>query len=71
MNHRIAASLVLGAAMVSASALTGALTPTVKLAEAQGQFRLDAMIPMSFGEWEVDASIVPLQDDPEQQELLD
>ena len=71
MNRRILASVVLGAAMVSASALTGALTPTVKLAEQQGQFKLDAMIPTSFGEWEVDASIVPLQADPEQQELLE
>lgn len=71
MNRRILASVVLGAAMVTASALTGALTPTVKLAEQQGQFQLDTMIPTSFGEWIVDASIVPLQADPEQQELLE
>ena len=71
MNGRILASVVLGGAMVSASALTGALTPTVKLAEQQGQFRLDAIIPIAFGEWEVDASIVPLQANPEQQELLE
>lgn len=71
MNRRILASAVLGVAMVSASALTGALTPTVRLAEQQGQFKLDTMIPQSFGEWVVDASIVPLQADPEQQELLE
>ena len=71
MNRRILASVVLGAAMVSASALTGALTPTVKLAEQQGQFKLETMIPASFGEWQVDTSIVPLQADPEQQELLE
>lgn len=71
MNRRILASVVLGAAMVSASALTGALTPTVKLAEQQGQFKLETMIPVSFGQWQVDASIVPLQADPEQQELLE
>ncbi len=71
MKRRILASAVLGVAMVSASALTGALTPTVRLAEQQGQFKLDTMIPQSFGEWVVDASIVPLQADPEQQELLE
>lgn len=71
MKRRIFASLVLGAAMVSASALTGALTPTVKLAETQGHFRLDAIIPPAFGEWQVDASIVPLQANPEQQQLLE
>lgn len=71
MNRRILASVVLGAAMVSASALTGALTPTVKLAEQQGQFKLETMIPASFGQWQVDSSIVPLQADPEQQELLE
>lgn len=71
MNRRILASVVLGAAMVSASALTGALTPTVKLAEQQGQFKLETMIPASFGQWQVDTSIVPLQADPEQQELLE
>ena len=71
MNRRILASVVLGAAMVTASALTGALTPTVKLAEQQGQFKLETMIPASFGQWQVDTSIVPLQADPEQQELLE
>lgn len=71
MNRRILASVVLGAAMISASALTGALTPTVKLAEQQGQFKLETMIPASFGQWQVDTSIVPLQADPEQQELLE
>ena len=59
MNPRIAASLGLGAAMVAASALTLALTPTVRLAEAQGKFTLDTMIPPAFGDWQIDASIVP------------
>ena len=71
MNRRVFASVVLAVAMISASALTGALTPTVKLAEQQGKFQLDTMIPTTFGDWQVDASIVPLQADPEQQELLE
>ena len=71
MNRRVFASVVLAVAMISASALTGALTPTVKLAEQQGKFQLETMIPTTFGNWQVDASIVPLQADPEQQELLE
>ena len=71
MNRRILASVVLAAAMVSASALTGALTPTVKLAEQQDKFQLETMIPSAFGQWQVDAAIVPLQADPEQQALLE
>ena len=71
MNRRVLASVVLAVAMISASALTGALTPTVKLAEQQGKFQLETMIPTTFGNWQVDASIVPLQADPEQQELLE
>lgn len=70
MNRRIAASLGLGAAMVTASALTLALTPTVRLAEAQGRFTLDAMIPPAFGDWQIDASIVPLQAAPDEQQAL-
>lgn len=71
MNRRFLRSLVLGVAMVSASALTGALTPRVKLAEQHERFRLDSMIPSAFGDWEIDTTIVPLTPDPEQQGLLE
>ena len=71
MNTRFIASAVLGTAMILTSALTGALTPTVKIAQAQSQFSLEAMIPQQFADWTVDASIVPLKADPERQSVLE
>jgi EpsI family protein len=71
MNGRLAASLVLGVAMAATSALTGALTPTVKLSQLQAQFSLEQMIPSTFADWTVDASIVPLKADPERQSVLE
>ena len=71
MNKRFAASLVLGVAMAATSALTGALTPRVKVAETQDRFKLEAMIPPAFADWVVDASMVPLTPDPERQSVLE
>jgi len=64
------ASLALGLAMAGTSALTGALTPGVKLAQGQAPFQLEAMIPQRFGAWQLDPSVVPLTPDPEQQGML-
>jgi EpsI family protein len=71
MNHRFAASLVLGVAMALTSALTGALTPKQHVASASNQFSLEAMVPKRFGGWTVDDTIVPLKPDPEQQTVLE
>ena len=70
MNRRFLASLVLGLAMAGTSALTGALTPGVKLAQGQAPFQLETMIPQRFGAWQLDPSVVPLTPDPEQQGML-
>lgn len=71
MNRRLAASAVLGVAMAATSALTGALTPKVKLADGARRFSLEQMIPASFAGWTVDATIVPLKPDPERQTMLE
>lgn len=71
VNRRFAASVVLGLAMAGASALTGALTPTVKLSQMQARFSLEEMIPSTFADWAVDASVVPLKADPERQSELE
>jgi EpsI family protein len=71
MNRRFASSAVLGLAMAGTSALTGALTPTVRLSQAQAAFSLAQMIPARFADWTVDASVVPLQPDPERQSVLE
>jgi EpsI family protein len=69
-NRRFVASVVLGLAMAATSALTGALTPTQKIAGTRADFSLEAMIPQRFGGWTVDASVVPLAPDPTQQDML-
>jgi EpsI family protein len=71
MKKRFIVSLVLGLAMASSSALTGVLTPRVKLAEQQERFSLEAMIPAAFGDWQVDNTLVPLTPDPERQGVLE
>ena len=70
MNRKLLASIVLGVAMAGTSALTGALTPTQKVADARANFNLDAMVPKSFAGWTVDTSVVPLTPDPTQKELI-
>lgn len=71
MNRRFAASLVLGVAMAATSALTGALSPKVRVSETQDRFKLETMIPPAFADWEVDPTIVPLKVDPERQSVLE
>jgi EpsI family protein len=70
MNRKFVASVVLGLAMAGTTALTGALTPTQKVADARANFSLEAMIPKSFAGWTVDTSVVPLTPDPTQKELI-
>jgi EpsI family protein len=70
MNRRFAASVILGLAMAGTSALTGALTPKQKVADARADFSLDTMIPKSFAGWNLDTSVVPLAPDPTQKELI-
>jgi EpsI family protein len=71
VNSRFVASLVLGVAMAATSALTGALTPTAKVAPGRPDFNLDTMIPARFAGWTVDTSIVPLKPDPERQAMIE
>ncbi|QNA99324.1 exosortase-associated protein EpsI, B-type [Massilia sp. Se16.2.3] len=57
--------------MAATSALTGALTPSQKTAQARPGFSLEAMVPAQFGAWRIDPAIVPLTPNPEQQGLLE
>jgi EpsI family protein len=71
MKKSMLVSLALGALMVSSAAVTKVITPSVKMADSQGQFSLAAMVPKSFGDWREDTSIIPLQVDPTTQAKLD
>lgn len=71
MKKSMVVSLALGAMMVCSAALTRALTPTERMADAQGRFSLEQLVPRGFGDWQVDASVIPLQVDPATQAKLD
>ncbi|WP_295995274.1 exosortase-associated protein EpsI, B-type [Rugamonas sp.] len=70
MNRSTVASIVLGLSMVVTSAVTQALKPTHKMADQKGRFDLETMIPLRFGDWTEDNSIVPLKVDPSTQARL-
>lgn len=57
--------------MIVSAALTMALTPTKKIADQQEKLDLETMIPVKFGNWKIDESIIPLQVDAETQAKLD
>jgi EpsI family protein len=71
MKKSMMVSLALAALMLSSAALTRALTPTARMADAQARFSLEQMVPRSFGDWQVDARVIPLQVDPATQAKLD
>lgn len=71
MKKSMTVSLVLAALMVSAAAVTRALTPSAHMADAQGRFSLEQMVPKAFGDWQVDARVIPLQVDAATQAKLD
>lgn len=70
MNKSMMVSLALAAAMLSSAAVTRALTPSVRMADAHGRFSLERMVPSSFGEWQVDTRVMPLQVDAATQAKL-
>jgi len=70
MKRTFVASVVLGAAMAGASALTGALAPARKTAAVQAPFDLETMIPRRFGHWRVDGTVAPVAPDATQQALI-
>lgn len=70
MKKSLLVSLVLGVTMATSGVLAAVLTPHVKIADLQGKFSLEQMVPRQFGSWHVDESIVPLQVDPATQAKL-
>ena len=71
MKKSIIVSIFLSIFMVSSGALTKVLTPTQKIADQQENIDLEIMIPIEFGDWRIDRSIIPLQVDAETQANLD
>lgn len=71
MKKSMMVSLALAALMVSSAALTRVLTPSARMADQQGRFSLEQMVPRTFGDWQVDTRVIPLQVDPATQAKLD
>ncbi len=71
MKNSLIISLILSMLMLSSVALTKVMTPTIKVADLQDMVNLETMIPPTFGDWQIDKSIVPLQVDPQTQASLD
>ena len=63
--------LLIGLTMLAAAGLALALTPRLKLADQGPQISLEAMIPVQFGAWKLDETIVPLMVSPDVKALLD
>lgn len=61
----IVAGLSCGALLASVVAV-----PTRKLADTRATFDLETSVPRQFGNWKVDASVVPLPPSPDQQAVL-
>lgn len=64
-------SVLIGVMMVAASGLAVAMKPTKRIADQGVPLVLESLIPRQFGEWSVDASIVPIQVSPDVQAKLD
>ncbi|WP_317201423.1 exosortase-associated protein EpsI, B-type [Janthinobacterium sp.] len=70
MRKHAALGMVLCALMISSALATRALRPAEKVVDLKDQIKLDSMIPATFGNWTIDASVVPVQVDPELQRNL-
>lgn len=64
-------NFLLLALMVAASGLAVAVRPTHKIADQAARISLEKMIPASFGEWQEDKSIVPLEPAPELRAVIE
>ncbi|MDP2031005.1 MAG: EpsI family protein [Thiobacillus sp.] len=63
--------IMIGLSMLAAVGLSYALTPQAKIADQGPKLDLETMIPLQFGTWKLDETVVPLQVNPELQAALD
>lgn len=62
--------LIVGLCMFAAAGLALALKPTHKIADAGPKVDLETLIPETFGDWKIDATITPLIANPEQEAMI-
>ena len=71
MQTTVIRALVLAAMMAGLSALAWAVTPRTFLAELEPRTPLASMVPVSFGDWAVDRSVMPVPPSPDLQRVID
>lgn len=62
--------LIIGLCMFAAAGMALALKPTTKVADSGPKIDLETLIPKTFGDWKMDATITPLIANPEQEALI-
>jgi EpsI family protein len=63
-------AVALALAMCTASGMAAYMKPTILLSEVHPHPKLDSLVPRSFGDWQVDTSIVPVVSDPNLDRIL-
>jgi len=71
MSTELRRAIVLAGLMGGAAALAAALTPRHYLADAHPREKLAEWLPVSFGDWQIDRTIVPVPPSPDLQKVLD
>lgn len=61
---------VIGLAMFATAGMALALKPSNRVADSGPRIDLETLIPKSFGDWQIDATIAPLIANPEQEALI-
>lgn len=70
MTRNLVRAMAVLALMLGASALSVLAVPTEQLSKTRKVFDLQTAIPQAFGDWKLDASIVPLPPSPDKEAVL-
>ena len=71
MNIFNAKHVIVCCAMLIAAGLSLAMTPTKKIADLGEKFDLATLVPRSFGDWQVDTSVVPIEPSPDLKAVIE
>ena len=63
-------NVLIGLVMLATVAASVLMKPTHKIADQADKVSLEAIFPKSFSEWKIDEKVIPLQADPERQNLI-
>jgi len=71
VRAEILRAAALALVMVAAAAAAVVATPHIYMADQQARAKLADIVPPSFGDWEVDRSVIPVPPSPDLQQVLD